>query len=370
MKKIGILTFHRPHNYGANLQAYALQEKLENLGYDTKIIDYRNDILEKSTKIIKVNLKDVKIKGIIKQLITNIIFLPKNFLRKKNFEKFQKEHYNLSIKYRTIEELEKDKDKMNIYMVGSDQVWNTTITNGLEDVYTLNFKEKNAKYISYASSMGNGSFSSENEKRELMNRLEKFDALAVREKSAKELIEKETEKKVEVVLDPTLLLNDSEWTRIIKKERIKEKYILVYTVIEDKEIFKIANKLSEITGMKIVTFRRTNGILKNVAKNLYIKGPEDFVSMFKNASYVVTSSFHGTAFSIIFNKKFFINYCGKENKRIDSLLEILELDGRYIKDDKEINEEKIKSTIEYDKVNKILEKEREKSIRYLKDSIK
>lgn len=369
MKEIGIVTFHRPYNYGANLQAFALQEKLNELGYEAKLIDYRNKQLEESAKAIQTNFKGKSLKRILKEIMANIYFLPKNILRGNSFKEFQKKYYKLSNVYYTKGEIENSKEKFDIYISGSDQIWNSNITKGIDPVYTLNLNINNIKRISYASSMGNAQFSNKEDVEKLIKNLKQYDHLAVREQAGKEFLKQYLNNEIEVVLDPTLLLSKEEWLSVAKELKTKEEYILFYTVKENEDIFKITNKLSEITNLKIITFRRTNGKLKNVLENRYTKGPSEFIETFKNAKYIITSSFHGTVFSILFNKPFFVNYGGKENKRIESLLKVLGIDNRLIGKEEELTEEKIKSKIDYKKVNEILEREREKSIKYLKGAI-
>lgn len=368
MKKVGIVTFHRPYNYGANLQAYALQKKLQTMGYDVKIIDYRNKNIEETTKVVKTNFKGMNLKQIVKTCIANVCFLNKNILRKREFKKFQEQNYELSNIYKSKNELEDGKEVFDIYISGSDQIWNPEITKGIDDVYTLNLDIKNIKRISYASSLGNVKLDSY--KKELISRLKKYDFLSVREKAAQELLKEEINKKIEVVLDPTLLLSQKQWNSIIKNENKEtEEYILFYTISEDKNMFKIVNKLSEMTNLKIITFRRSNGNLKNVLKNYYTKGPEDFINAFKNAKYIVTSSFHGTVFSIIYNKPFFVNYCGTENKRVDNLLNVLNIKDRYINKPEDLTIEKINQKVDYQEINQNLSKEAARCEQYLKNTI-
>ena len=194
MKKIGIVTFHRPYNYGADLQAYALQKKLQTMGYDVKIIDYRNKNIEETTKVVKTNFKGMNLKQIVKTCIANVGFLNKNILRKREFKKFQEQNYELSNIYKSKNELEEGKEVFDIYISGSDQIWNPEITKGIDDVYTLNLDIKNIKRISYASSLGNVKLDSC--KKELISRLKKYDFLSVREKAAQELLKEEINKKI------------------------------------------------------------------------------------------------------------------------------------------------------------------------------
>lgn len=364
MKKVGIVTFHRPNNYGANLQAYALQEFINKQGYDANIIDYRNDEIEKSNKIIKLNSG-------IKNFIKTIIFSIKNVKKKKNFEKFRANNYKLTKVYYNKSQLEKNEEKFDVYVSGSDQIWNTQITKKIDDIYTLNFDTGIARKISYASSIGNGDMKKE-EIQLLAERVKKYNSIAVREERAKNILEEYIDNDIKVVVDPTILLTKDEWKKVSNRnitKNIKEDYILLYTIIENEETFKVVNKISELTGLKIITLRRTNLKTNNVLKNCYTKGPDSYIELVKNAKYIVTSSFHGTVFSIIFNKMFFVNYGGKENKRVDNLLSICKLQDRLIKSSKDLDNIKLKKEINYEQVNDIINKERERAREYLKIAI-
>ena len=148
MKRVGIITFHKPNNYGANLQAFALQEFIRELGYEVKIIDYRNKIIENTNKLIKANSG-------IKNLVKSLIFLPKNISRRRNFEHFRKQNYCLSKSYTNKVQIENSNEKFDVYIAGSDQLWNTKITKIVDDFYTLNFNVGQAKKVSYATSLAN-----------------------------------------------------------------------------------------------------------------------------------------------------------------------------------------------------------------------
>ena len=365
MKEIGIITFHSAHNYGAMLQVYALQSKLEN----STILDYRNRDIDKNYKVIKI-YKGKNILKFIKSVISNIYFYHRNKKRFKNFESFLKKHLKLTKEYKSEEELKQNPPLCDIYITGSDQVWNYEITNGLRDAYTLNFGSQDIKRISYAASIGNSDIKS-NLKEEYKDKISKIDNISVREENAKKVLEEiGIKKEINVVLDPTLLLTKEEWNqKILNIPAEKEKYILAYVVETDEEYYKIVNYLSEKTGLKVIHFEKRGNKYKNVLRSAYTNGPFDFVNLIKNAEYVVATSFHATVFSIIFNKKFWIIPHKKTGSRVTNLLEKLEINNRITKSLNEFKDVDLDEKINYEKVEAILKEERKNSIRFLKDAI-
>ena len=354
MKKIAIITFQRTCNYGAALQCFALKKTLENLGNDVTVIDYRNKKIEKAYKLFNGNVKD-------------LFFIRSKIKKIKEFKKFNNKYLNFSRQYTKISELVKNKENFDIYITGSDQVWNPFIANGLEDFYTLNFKN-NAKRASYAASMGIDTIP-ENLVEEYKNKISNLDFISVREEKAKIELDKIIyNKDIEVVLDPTFLLNKNEWNKLKPKRILEDKYILIYTVKEDINLINIAEEQAKKMNCKIVHFRKTNKKFKNSSPiNFSSVGPSDFISAINNAEMVFTNSFHGTAFSINLNKEFFCLLPKGTSSRILSILKKLNLEDRVISSKNEF--ENIKP-IDYDIVNKKLEIERQKSIDFLKKVMK
>lgn len=366
MKKIKIITFQNAHNYGALLQAYALQNVLQNEN-NVEIINYKNDIIGNQYKIFKVSKKNIK--SFIKSILKNILFYLKNVSRYKVFYKFEKEKLKLTKEYTSEILLKEDAPEADIYITGSDQVWNSNITDGLQDSYTLNFGNENIKRISYAASIGK-SIIAEDEKDVYTDKISKIDYISVREEDGKKALAPIINKSINVVLDPTLLLNKEKWENEIENLDIeKEKYILAYVVEDDDEFFKITNELSEKTGLKIVHFGLKNKGYNNVLRSAYTEGPLEFVNLIRNAEYVVCTSFHATVFSIIFNKKFFVVPHRKTGARVTNLLDKLNISNRAVNSLDEFNKMNYNSEINYKEVNKTLENERNKSLDWLNNAI-
>lgn len=367
-KKVNIVTFHDAQNYGAMLQAYALQKTLEK-DYDVEIIDFKNDVIQKQNNIFYINKKNIK--TVIKSLIHCVLFSTKKFRRSLSFNKFMKEKLKLTKKYKNEKILESDFPKSYAYIAGSDQIWNTDITRSLRDVYTLNFGDDGIKRISYAASIGNSKI----DKDEIdiyVNKISKIDYISVREEDGKEALDKFINKEISVVLDPTLLITKEEWDKEISniKCKINEKYILAYVVEPDEEYTKIVNYLSDKTSLKVVHFAHRSGKIKNVTKTAYTKGPLEFVKLIKDAEYVICTSFHATVFSIIFNKKFFVVPHRKTGSRVINLLDKLHIKNRVVYDFEEFSKIDYNMITDWSKVEKNLIQEREKSLNWLKDALK
>lgn len=369
MKKIKIITFHNAHNYGAFLQVFALQKKLSE-NNSVEIINYENQEIKKVHKILHVNKTNIK--KFIKSVVSNIVFFRKKIIQYYKFNKIiQKNLFLTPEVYKSEKDLKDNPPKADIYIAGSDQVWNSEITHELCDSYTLNFGPIDTKRISYAASIGN-TVLSRNEEEVYKNKISKIDCISVREEEGKKLLESiGINKPIEVVLDPTLLLYREDWDKMIGERRlINKKYILAYVVDSDNEYEKIVNEIANITGLKIVHFGvRENRYKENNLKSAFTSSPFEFVNLIKNAEYIVCTSFHATVFSIIFNKKFWVIPHRKTGSRVTDLLNKLGISDRAVNSLEEFKKLNYNKEIDYDKVNKKLDEERRKSIDWLNNAI-
>lgn len=357
MKKVGIMTFHRAENYGAALQAYALQQRLSIENFNTFIIDYRCKSIENNYKLFTFNN--------IKNLISSIIFVIPNVIRKISFLRFRKNNFNLTKSYYDIV---KDYPDLDIYITGSDQVWNPQITNGLDDGYLLNFGPKQAKRISYAASIGKRGIDNSDD---YVNKLEKIDCISVRELTAKKDLQSITNKEINVVLDPVFLLNKQQWLEVLpNKKNKKQKYIFCYDLDYIPDFYNVANEISKKTGLPIIYFSRRNKGYCFKCKSKFTCGPLEFLYYLKNSEYVVTTSFHATAFSLIFNKKFWVVPPMKTSSRIVDILKIFDLDNRIILDYRDFKNRDYDENIDFNSINSKLDKEREKSLKWLSKALK
>lgn len=363
--KVGIITYHRAINYGALLQAYALQSKLREYGVESEVLDYRNETLEK--KHMKRNIKVCKS---LKSLIVFFLIHKKYNEKHEKFREFASNYLDLSSPMYSIDDLITHECEYNLFITGSDQVWNYKI-NDEDPAYLLSFVKDKFKKKSYAASFGLSTIPEEH-KPMYRDLLSDFTSILVREKQGNKIIKDLLSQESHVVLDPTMLLSKEQWEDQLslgKKENyLKEKYILVYAFGGSNHIKDLAINISKKTGYRIFWIKN-NYKFNSRIKYIKAAGPEDFVSLFSNAEYVITNSFHGTAFSINFNKQFFTELLPEStgvNSRLKDILDLFGLHGRKIvsSDSSVIN-----SRIDYKAVNNILKKERNKSISLLKDAI-
>ena len=364
-EKVGIITLHRVVNYGSVLQTYALQEKIRELGYNPEVIDYYPEI----GMIKRIKNKGNKYeKSLIIRNLARLIIFPSYIIRFNTFVYFLKKYINLSQKtYKTEEEINQETFEYDIFCTGSDQVWNSSWNEKIEHPYFLTFAPKDKKKIAYAASFGKKELE-EFEKEETAELLKNYDSISVREKSGIEIINKLGIKDVTNVLDPTLLLTGEEWRQISSHKFKNEKYILVYNLNRNKRIDNYAKNLSKKTGLKIK-------YLSYQLHEFYKKGKmycnpkvEDFLSLIDNAQYVISDSFHATAFCVNFNTPFIIVYPGKYSTRLQSILEILGLENRVAKDENDLKI--IDNIIDFENANAKLKNERKKSLEWLINSLK
>ena len=376
--KIGIVTVQKSRNFGANLQAYALQKKLELMGYDAEIIDYLYykhpdfNYTAKARPVWKIGIKKTVVEfvkyRILNRILYKVIPLFSTDQRKQNesFEHFYEKHMKMSKTYFSIDELYNAKMKYDTYIVGSDQVWNPNTGSNISP-YFLTFAPKNAKKVAYASSFGVSSLD-ESLKSLYVKWLNNLDTISVRESTGVSLVKGLVHREATHVLDPTLLMTRDEWDSLVTDIDITPGYVLIYETYQSKKILDIARKYAKQNNVPIYRIElraifnhKDDGIL-----SLNGCGPIEFVSLIKNAGLVLTSSFHGTAFSVIYNKKFVVvlNEEKSNNSRIESLLELLKLKQLIVYEGENTNNTEY---CYYDEiqVNTILDLQRQISINYL-----
>lgn len=351
---IGILTCHRVHNYGALLQAYALLNFLKKKGHNVKIIDYWPTYRNWMYNLVNLDFKKKSkfytflhiLLRILKIPISLIRFLEK-FIRHQRFEAFICHFLKISwdFKFSDLEDMAHDCD---LYIVGSDQVWRYyEFSNKVwfDDAYWGRFLlDSWVKKISYAASMGSivQEFAQISYVRA---NIKNFTAVSVRESHLKLFLESNTSIEVEHVLDPAFLLDRHEWNLLIntKLERkiIKKKYVLCYNLTMDGHIDRVTKIIAHKFNLEIVQIQGWVNPLDFNRNHYQTTWPKEFLTLIKNAEFVVASSFHGVVFSIIFGKSFYAVGMENNKDRVISLLMLLGLANRYIDHLSDFNPEHI-----------------------------
>lgn len=368
MKKASILSFQFADNFGGVLQVFALSETLKKMNLDVEIIDFRpKTLIEPYT--LRLNFFDsLKIRGLrrtIREYIKRIVFFKKNYKRIQNFNAFRRDYLNLSHnEYSNSKEIINTQEKFDYYFVGSDQVWNPKFFKNTGHTYFLDYADSKGIKIAYAASIAE---SIEDEDKLIFEReLKNFDFISVREKSGKRIISQLTDKAITVTLDPTLLLTKDEWSTLINSDNNFDRYILVYDLVKDDRIITLANIIAKELNCKIVTYSNGKGY-DNWYFSFVTHNPTDFINLYKEAEFVLTSSFHGTAFALIFEKQFYTIPHPTRGSRMIDLLCSLNLEDRLI-NTTDLSHDNI-SQIDYEAVNSQLNSMKEQSIQFIKHSI-
>ena len=367
--KIKTITCHNVYNYGASLQAYALQEYLLSLGHDVEIIDYRPDYMRVHYDFWYVpkssHYYNRAMKSKFFRFLLCCYFARKRYAtygRKLKFDIFTRKYLHLTKRYLSYQDLIVSPPDADIYIAGSDQIWNCALPNGRDAAYFLQFGIGKIKRISYAASFAIPEIP-ETYKETVKEWLRSFDAISVRERTGLKILESICKKGVEV-LDPVFLLEKSDWVKFSNegKVRIKNKYILVYDLyVNDGRLEQEAKRLSSKYNLEIVA---VDALIKcqYAKKNISNAGPQEFVRLVAGAEYVVTNSFHATAFSIIFNRPFAVYYNYSNISRISDILSILGLNNR-------LNSDLPDYDVNWQDVNILLEHTREKSIHFIASNL-
>lgn len=357
--KVGIITFHFAHNYGAMLQAYALLQKIKSMGHETYIIDYAPKYHTK--RYLRPSFLNCLSRNPIDLMRKLLSFIILGNIRNKRwfgFEEFKNREMSL-YPYKP----DSDFSEFDLVFLGSDQIWNPEHTNNRFDgpYYGEGFK---CRVASYAASSRFKSLS-----RELKDgfhyHLKNLYAIGVRESSLQELLQPLTEKHISLNLDPTLIVDKKCFDSIVLERPIQENYVLVYQVEEKPGVIEKAQEYAKEHGLKVICLVAYPSIAKRFSRLFDQEAsPKDFLSYIKNANCVFTSSFHGTALSIVFEKQFYsIRQHTDADLRLESILEQLQLTHRFISLDDTIKE----NVIDYCDVNRRLiglRKESEDYLRY------
>ncbi len=357
--KIGLITMHNVNNYGAVLQTYALYSQLEILGHECTIINYIPNV----RRGIKVVFPPSNT-PLIKKILSWIKWMPAHITRIKCFKEFQYKYYkNITQKY-FYDTVKQCPSEFDIYITGSDQVWNSDSTMGLDPNYFLQFVSNQKKIISYAASLSAIDYSL-NENILMAEYLKKFDAISIREALMLFEVSKLTTRSVVQTIDPTMLVGVDFWKSFIsqQKNNIIGKYCLIYILGEDAKTVKYAQKKADDFSAKTV---KISFLRRKVADIMIINpSPENVVKLFSEAEYVVTNSVHGILFSLIFNKNFTVPKNVVGGTRFKDLFNTYGLNVYS-----ETEENLIHFSPDYFVINKKIKELRDSSLSFLKENVK
>lgn len=368
--RIGILTFHSAHNYGAMLQAWALKKYLQKCGYDTDIINYYCQEIEKDYKFLPWQITPnynefhtpenpwIGRKMYLSAWYKNRKILWNWWKRRQNFLQFKQKQLAVTKKPITAKEL--NGLTYDAIICGSDQIW------ALQDPIYYGAFETGARKIAYAPSMGNHTIPPQWHPI-IVNWVKGFDALSVREQSlADYLVAIFGIRPPKVTLDPTLLLTEKEYEPLLEKSfQVNQPYIFCYAVTENDIMIELAKQLAAVQNWQVIVVR--SWIRDDISGEIQdaSAGPKQFLSYIKNAQFVLTNSFHGTVFSILFHKPFYSVYPEGENTRIEDLLRSLNLSNRHIVQGVPPKAEEIM----WQEIDQILENERTASYDFLHQAL-
>lgn len=377
-KKIGLVAVSN-HNYGSQLQTFAMQQALTNLGVESEIIRYKQNPIKQLKRVLNPSFFMMKGKCVARNIECKVKYpeISKGLAVRANaFEEFKYSHCNYSpfISERAV--LEQYVMEYKAVILGSDQVWHPA---NLEmDYFTLNFVPDEIPRIAYAPSFGVSEIP-EKQKKATKEYLARFNEISVREKAGAEIVASLIGKNAQVVCDPTALLTREQWDHVLSQKKFTdEKYIFCYFLGNNINHREFANKVKKITGYKIVTLQHLDELVKDDIAFGDIKpydvGPEDFVNLVANAEIVLTDSFHGTMFSIYYHRNFFTfsrfsdSNKGSTNSRVVSILDTLGLRNRHYTT-KEKPESCLNCDIDWDEVDRKLFDFRSESLNYLQEVI-
>lgn len=372
-KKIAIITFSRAHNYGSILQAYALQRKINQIDEcESIIIDFSNSAQKEMYAIFK---HDKSIKSFIKNIVAFLGY-PLFSREYSDFEAFIDNNLNMtSRQYKTEKELYELNDEYDIFIAGSDQIWNIKCVDA-DDAYFLGFV-KNKRKIAYAPSFGAQDINvCTNNPQKYAKYLNLFEGLSIREKNGQKWIKNLIGKDVSLLIDPTMFFDKEEWYPLMSYPLFKGDYILYYSFHFTQEVNKAVKRISKKLRLPVVILSSHAWIYNfgimygfKLAKHA---GPAEFLRLVNDAKIVLSNSFHGTVFSTIFEKNFWFIYGSIQDETDDRALTLVQqmgIEDRILKI-KDIEKCDFSRYPDYEKVKNKLKKLRTDAFKYLEKHLK
>ena len=366
MSKIGILTYHSGFNYGACLQAYALQTILKKFGYESEIINFETEAFVSSREMF--SRKPRRLKEVIKN-ITRIPYWKSLHERERMFNNYTFDVLNSTKRYKTEQEVIDHAEDYDCIICGSDQIWNLTHVKddpAITPLFFLNFPKKQRR-VAYAASFASFTKIASQYENEFLPWLKQFDAISIREQDGYDYV-KSKGLECTLALDPTILLDKEDYEPICRERLIEGKYIVMFGWNTNDELVTAAKEVSKKLGLPVYNIvPPPRKMFCGIPRKLDV-GPCEFLSIIKNAEFVVTNSFHGTAFSTTFEKPYVSIVTGKADTRMYSLLEQLGLADHLVrKEDMDINRMLATDFIGVREKKAIL---RQESFDFIKNSLK
>ena len=369
--KVCTITFHQAHNFGSALQTYALQETVKAIANENgqaleyKIINFYPELQEKLYDVFKPMNKPA---NIVKNLIA-LPHAPKLFEKHRKFDRFLKEHLDLTARYKTVEDLQADPPEADCYISGSDQIWNVR-AHDFSPAYYYSFLPEYCRRVSYAASLGPLKINWEKYDGNYYSKLlGKYAMISVREQGSEDNLKAISDVPCRVNVDPTALLSVDAWRKLQSDANYRDgKYILLYCLEPSKEQLAMAKAISKKLKLPIVVLRYNN---KNDMFNSFVKkydaGPEDFLAYLDHAALVLSSSFHGTIFSLIYHKPFY-SFHGMQDNRICAILKATGMTERSLDCMEDIEKVSLQQP-DGDVIEAALNLERAKSKKYLLEAL-
>lgn len=367
--KLGLLTFHTAANFGAALQAYALQEFLERKGYDAEYIDYQSH-KRRMIYDMPYRVKESFKKGKLIDAFFYAVGMPFMNMRKRKFEEFNRRYLHISdTLYHDKKDLEKANGHYDMFIVGSDQVWNPD-NNGKDTSYMLSFVDDEHKTMSYASSFGLSEVP-DYIRSDYAESLKRIAHLSTREQSGVKIIKELTGLDAKLVLDPVFLLTREQWLTLIEDCPITGNYLFSYTNRMDQmtKFLRTGYNMKGIMHHKLSRFTSLSDFLSPYVKVKYDMSPKEFLANINGAEIVVSASFHCICFSIILNKPFVCFLTGNDGKdeRLKTLLTHFGLMDRVYRSDMTIEE--VNMPIDWENINSVMDAKRQDSVSFLLKSL-
>ena len=366
MQNVALITLHRSANYGSVLQALATQVVLERMGYDVAVVDYyapRNSVPEMLRGLR--HKKPLFEKNPLALLAARAILLPSYLKRRRTFDRFITLNLRLSGRtYRSNEELAQDPPKADLYVTGSDQVWNSEWNGGIDEALVLAFTQEGAPRISFSASFGKAGLD-DGEAGRTRELLARYGGITVREDTGVEIV-RGLGLDATQVLDPTLFMTPEDWRPWVSGRRPRGEYILMYNINHNAPLDRFVQRLARKTGLPVYYISyQLHDCFKRGRMRCCVP-VEDFLSLIAGARYVVCDSFHCAAFSVNFNREFAIVPPKRFGTRLESFMRVVGLEDRIV------GEEDIgifDRPIDWGSANARLDAERARSLDAVKSAI-